>query len=61
MSKYSEASKARWAKIPKAERTKRMSATAKAKWDKTSPSDKKKHVRKMVAARLAKQKNGRSR
>lgn len=33
-SRYSKASKARWAKIPKAERSRRMRKIVKARWNK---------------------------
>lgn len=49
--KHSRASRARWAKVPKEERSKRMAALVALKHKKTSESDKRAHALLMVKGR----------
>lgn len=52
--KHSAASKARWAKIPKSERSRRMSEIAKKRMQDMTPQEKKRLGRKLKLSRAAK-------
>jgi hypothetical protein len=54
ISKYSIASKNRWAKYSTEDRTKRMRALALSRWDKSTKKERKEHSKKMVLARKPK-------
>lgn len=57
MSKYSKASKARWAKIPAKERSARMSKIAKKRQSMLSPEQRKKNMTKARRALIKRTKN----
>lgn len=57
ISKYSIASKARWAKIPSADRTKIMKGLATSAWAKLTPEQKSERAKRAAKTRLTKKKN----